>query len=582
MASGGKTTKFTKEEIQFMKDNYLSMNNEELSKKLGRSVAGINKVKRENNLQTLKIWTDEEKQYLIDNYNILTDLEIAENLQKSIMGVRGQAKNLGIRNKSTAKQWNDKDIAILIDNYNKIPIEEIGAILDRDVISIKNKAFKLNLTNTCEKWTEEEIKTLVYNYSSLSQEELIKLLPNRDGKTIASKSTSLGLYKDTTIKWTKNQLAILENSADKTLKEIANLVGLDEDVVHRKMYKLQLPFVKYGRNQTREDLLNKTNIKHYRERYGIILNENKVFDTYTEEEWVDMYVNKKISNIPKVIYDDKDRYFKCLKYFISKFIDINNRDNILDLDSHFKPNGLTLIQNYAFKNYSSVNDFLIELFSEYNIKQWEFKMVKKQYFDDINNVKEYITHIICDELQCDLNNCSEYIKYFTDNNLVNLGFARVVWIKKSHKYKNYYDLLYTLYGNLIKEECFNYCIASDGIQLDSNEELQVYEFIKNNITSKIKATNRNRKNAYVNNGEMYIPDFSIPCQDKNKKIIIEYFGLYNEKYQQHKIIKTYTDKAKRKIEYFKSLDNVLFVDLYREDLKNNFEGVRNKLTSFCV
>lgn len=572
-----KGIKFTEEEIHFIKDNYLNMKNEELANKLGRSIAGINKIKTKYNLQTLEIWTEYEKQYLVNNYNKLTLSQIAKNIGRSINGVKGQTKILGIRNKSTAKQWNDKDIKILIKNYGIMPMEDLAALLGRNVDSIRNKAIKLKLTHPFKEWTDEEIKIIFDNYSSSSQKELMKLLPNRKGETITCKANSLGLLKESTINWTDEQIEVLENSADKSLKEISMLVGLDANAVWRKMNKLNLSFLKYGGCQSRQELLNKTNIKHYQERYGIILDEEKGFDTYTEEEWVDMYINKKITTIPKVIYDNKIRYLKCLKNFISKFIDINNRDNILNIDSHFKPNGFTLIENYAFKYYSSVNDLLIELFHEYNIKQWEFKMVKKGYFNDIGNIRKYITYIICDRWKNDLKNCNEYSKYFTDGYLEDLGYSRVIWIKKNNGFKNYYDLLHTLYGDIIKKEYFKYWIALDGTELDSNEELLVYEFIKGNISNMIEATNRKRKTRYINNGEMYAPDFLIPCVDKNKKIIIEYFGWYNEKYTDDKRIKAYTDKAKRKIKYFKSLDNVFFVDLYREDLKNNFEGVRNKL-----
>ena len=73
--------------------------------------------------------------------------------------------------------------------------------------------------------------------------------------------------------------------------------------------------------------------------------------------------------------------------------------------------------------------------------------------------------------------------------------------------------------------------------------------------------------------ENYIPDFYI----KNKKpIIIEYFGMYNET-NRNKIFIDYNKKTERKIEFFNSLKDYVFIAIFPQDLKNNFEGLKNKL-----
>ena len=76
--------------------------------------------------------------------------------------------------------------------------------------------------------------------------------------------------------------------------------------------------------------------------------------------------------------------------------------------------------------------------------------------------------------------------------------------------------------------------------------------------------------------ESYIPDFII----KDKNIIIEYFGLYVDK--NHEFIENYKRKTHRKIKYFINIEGYEFIDLYPDDLKNDFEGVRKKLTPFIM
>ena len=44
----------------------------------------------------------------------------------------------------------------------------------------------------------------------------------------------------------------------------------------------------------------------------------------------------------------------------------------------------------------------------------------------------------------------------------------------------------------------------------------------------------------------------------------------------------YIEKTKRKNEFYKSQEDIYFIDIYPDDLKNNFRGVKNKLTSFFM
>ena len=48
------------------------------------------------------------------------------------------------------------------------------------------------------------------------------------------------------------------------------------------------------------------------------------------------------------------------------------------------------------------------------------------------------------------------------------------------------------------------------------------------------------------------------------------------------MIQNYVKKTKIKNQYYRLRDDIYFIDLYPSDLKNNLQGVREKLTSFFM
>ena len=127
-----------------------------------------------------------------------------------------------------------------------------------------------------------------------------------------------------------------------------------------------------------------------------------------------------------------------------------------------------------------------------------------------------------------------------------------------------------IYKN-IKIENINYI---DNIRFDSKEEINLYNFLK-----KYYNIIKNDKILFNSNNGRYKPDFFIYYNDII--IILEYFGMYKNK-PKHSMFKKYKEKTIDKINYFNTLDDYKFIDLYPTDLKNNFEGVREKLTSFFM
>ena len=61
-----------------------------------------------------------------------------------------------------------------------------------------------------------------------------------------------------------------------------------------------------------------------------------------------------------------------------------------------------------------------------------------------------------------------------------------------------------------------------------------------------------------------------------KPIIVEFYGMYFENHKCY-IYQNYVRKTKIKNQFYESRDDIIFIGLYPDDLKNGCEGVRNKI-----
>ena len=111
-----------------------------------------------------------------------------------------------------------------------------------------------------------------------------------------------------------------------------------------------------------------------------------------------------------------------------------------------------------------------------------------------------------------------------------------------------------------KPEDFNLLIGNDGQLCDSQEEL----FVHNKLLEFFKcATVEREGKRFVNksHNESYVPDWVV--EGDRVKIIIEYFGLYGStKFE------GYTERADRKITYYRKLKGYRFVAIFPEDLSS--------------
>jgi len=112
-------------------------------------------------------WTKEEIEYLKENYPKLPTFEIAKKLQKPINAIIKKAYKLGIKKKPEVirrtislshkkyRYWSEEELEYLRKNYTQKPIEELSKKLGRSIQAIRSKASFLGLRrsySTSDRW----------------------------------------------------------------------------------------------------------------------------------------------------------------------------------------------------------------------------------------------------------------------------------------------------------------------------------------------------------------------------------------------------------------------------------------------
>lgn len=143
-------------------------------------------------------WTKEQIQYLQENYNNEEWEILIENLKPFKKDdIIKKASNLNLTREYF--WYSDEEINILKENYGKRDIKDIKQMLNnKSIQSIYVKANKLGL-HMREKWDGEDISKLIKLYPLYTNEELLYYFPNRSLVSISSMATmKLNLKKEIT------------------------------------------------------------------------------------------------------------------------------------------------------------------------------------------------------------------------------------------------------------------------------------------------------------------------------------------------------------------------------------------------
>lgn len=316
--------------------------------------------------------------------------------------------------------------------------------------------------------------------------------------------------------------------------------------------------------------------KKYKDKYGITLDKNIGIRSLSIIEWYEYFIKgtpngNKLYQIPQC-FINKEELPKLFKYVIEEKIGFKTREEMLNLTQPIIEEYKISFSKTPFIKNSPYN--IIKLtYPELNIQGWEMVHAPTSYWDDYNNVLSLFKFYV-NKINEEFGNNVNYNTYINDRAIQSLCYK--LFRAKKYKWNNktWQDIINDCGLDI---QLSNINISCDGTILNSKEEVVLYDYIKTNLNIDIKSIGLKRKKGYYfyneEHDENYIPDFYI----KNEKpIIIEYFGMYNEN-NKNKMFVDYNEKTKRKIEFFNSLEGYNFIAIFPQDLKNNFEGLKNKL-----
>ena len=139
-------------------------------------------------------WSEEEFQFLRDNYLSMTHAEMAEKLNRPIKSVQEFCSRLKLRKNPAL--WTEEEYQFLRDNFDKMSYTEISKHLKRPVNSVSLYCQRLNLTKQPHmKWTKEEDALLCKYYPTHTVNELLSLFPNRTEHSLGNRIRVLKISK---------------------------------------------------------------------------------------------------------------------------------------------------------------------------------------------------------------------------------------------------------------------------------------------------------------------------------------------------------------------------------------------------
>ena len=300
-------------------------------------------------------------------------------------------------------------------------------------------------------------------------------------------------------------------------------------------------------------------------------------------------------------WDNKENRIRAIKYYCEKQCEESILDNInryQDLQSwvlkYFnktKLRPLYYFQTFKINTFDLLTDAYPNIKKDNILFQWELSRNSNTSKNGLLNIlREFVNYRMGDfifDIKRDLPTYfnftfmselyPKFCAYLQDNN------------KRRRIFTSFYEwacLAFPEYSPEWKPEDFGLCLAYDGVKCNSKQELMLYEFVKKDMDIQgicAIGSNRSGKFVYKYNGKNKMcPDFSIEYFNSKqlvKPIIIEYYGLYVKNYQgELPMFKNYQDKIILKNNFYKSREDIIFIDLYPQDLKNNCEGVRGKIT----
>lgn len=441
---------------------------------------------------------------------------------------------------------------------NKIYSDKEALEIYKEILDGKRKGFppmfknNLHLLRTIAKYLFEEILNYSLNdiYENLTEDLLIKYkivnIVKRYFKShyefikfvYPDKKVYPWLFKLGTRNYIQN---------DEIVKEAIEWLIEKYNITINDVYQGKISKSIFKENKLESILTKRFNgsIKKYFEWY---------YNNFTNEKF-----NIELSKHKFPNYYNKEKYINLIReYFISLGFDENdfsyeNKDIII---KNF--NRELLYEKFSCNIYKVVGKTNYEIFKSafpnYPLFQWEL-IASKGFW----NVKENRIQALKELIM--LNNLTkeEIPKFLNYDNLKQTRFSKFNRICDQYYDCDYFNWVNEAFPNEFSFDDFHpNRVLHDGYKMHSLKEAKIHDILKEIFKKVIYVENGNKDYYFYNelHNEGYYPDWIV---DDN--IIVEYFGWYEPDNNDDKI-KSYTEKANRKIAFYSKLKEYKFLPLF--------------------
>jgi hypothetical protein len=514
---------FSEDQSKFIKNSVLSGSTiKQLKESMGISRKYISKYCRDNNIHyNLERWTNKEDE-IIKNTLSLTSQEVYEKFlpYRSAKMVLERRRKLDLHERHE-KIWEQMDLNNLIEYFPHISMEKLYKLLPNYTKGeIIYMARKLGLCKSekrnQERYDENNQKTWSYKRKLEIENIIVSLINKHHGN----------------IHLAIEESRLLDDMYFYTKRKIYNFLVINNYINPKKWY-LYLDI--YCPKNT------KLNWKQSLELYVTNFNEKTFNFTFSKATTIKLFKYwAKINN-----FDLSKEHLLSIKEFKTIFL---NAKLEVSIRKHFY---------YTYQ-------FIAYLLKDKNLKPYHLSIqVPDKYWNSDINVFEMMDDGVNKLINDKLIKSLQDILYLPQNIIEEYFVCSALHGKKIILIKYLQSKNIEIDYKLIK--------YYDGIYFESKEEMYVYKFIKNLGYSIEKVS---RKDKYFNSkyNETYVPDFYLYLN--NKKYILEYFGLFSNRYKRNYVAQ-YRIKTNNKIEYF--FNNFDFIPIFPDDIRHKCIGLIEKL-----
>ena len=163
--------KTSDKDIKFLKDNYGILTAKEIALYIGKTLGVVEGMIRYYNLtkttkpksvaKTKTIWTEEDIDFLTNNFISMQQKDIAVMLNKTLSAIQKKMNYLGLLKNIRNDNWSINHIEYLKKHYKNSKMSILKSKLNRSTSSIRRKACELELSRDVSTYIETEVEEIL-------------------------------------------------------------------------------------------------------------------------------------------------------------------------------------------------------------------------------------------------------------------------------------------------------------------------------------------------------------------------------------------------------------------------------------